>query len=111
MQFRLRTLLIVLAVGPVIIGWTIPPVFRAVSDWLRREEIAQAEFERMVEQLLVETASRSALRDSSLLHGRLIDDFGPEPLDSLPPIPLSDEIELLFPCDEINSGASDNPTP
>ena len=109
MRFRLRTLLIVLAVGPLIIGWTFPPVFRAVSDWLRRDEIAQAEFERVVEQLLAETASRSALRDSSFLGVRLIDDFGPEQLEALPPIPLSAEMEELFPSDEINSGNTPAP--
>jgi hypothetical protein len=61
MRYRLRTLLIVLALGPLIIGWTCPPVFRAVSDWLRRDEIAQAEFDRILEQLLTDTAIRSSL--------------------------------------------------
>jgi hypothetical protein len=106
MRYRLRTLLIVLVLGPPRIGWTCPPVLRAVTDWLRGDEIAQSEFDRILEQLLVETTSRSSLHESSLFHGRLIDDFGPRPLDSLPPIPLSDEIKLLFPSDNINSGAS-----
>jgi hypothetical protein len=117
MRFRLRTLLIVLAVGPVIIGWTFPPVYRAISDWLRRDEIAQAEqaeFERAVQQLLAETIARSReIHEHGLLHGRLIDEFG-EQLHDLHAIrpdepSLADEINRLFPSEATKAGTSDKP--
>jgi hypothetical protein len=78
MRYHLRTLLIVLAIGPLVIGWTLPPAIRAVHDRLWRSEPTQADFERVVAQLLAETTSRSAIR------GGFHNDLWERPLDCHP---------------------------
>jgi len=112
MQYRLRTLLIVLALGPLVIAWTLPPAIRAVNDWLRRSEPTRTDYERAVEQLLADVERRSATR--GLLHGKLIDDFGEQSRDGLPALAdepsLADEINRLFPPEETKAGASDKPS-
>jgi hypothetical protein len=112
MRYRLRTLLIVLALGPLVIAWTLPPAIRAVNDWLWRSEPTQTDFERVVEQLLADTQCRSAMR-GGLLHGKLIDDFGEQPRERRSPLSdepsLADEIDRLFPPEESKVGASDQP--
>jgi len=37
MRYRLRTLLIVLALGPPAIAFTAPPLIRAIQEWLNPE--------------------------------------------------------------------------
>ena len=68
MRYRLRTLLIMLALGPLVIAWTAPPVIRAVHDWLGSSEPTQEDFDRAVKQLLAETISRSSRRGGHLIH-------------------------------------------
>jgi hypothetical protein len=65
MRFRLRTLLIVLAVGPMVLWWTVPPAIRVVQDWIRPEPTAE-EFDRLVAELFSDTFSRPAKRGSGL---------------------------------------------